>query len=330
MQQRWRPSAVAATLKARAELYGSVRAFFMARGVLEVETPILSAHATVDRHIESFRTADGRWLQTSPEFAMKRLLAAGSGPIFQIARVFRLEEQGRHHNPEFTMLEWYRPGFSMHRLMDEVEALMVKLCSPGETRDRADESRVSPGLRFDRLTYRDAFLRHAGFDPHGSSAAQMRAAAIAADLVSTADFPDEPADFWLDLWMSRRVSPALGAAQPVFVHDFPASQAALAQIRPGTPPVAERFELFWRGIELANGFHELADAAEQRTRFEADQQWRRDAGHIVPPYDARLIAALDAGLPDCSGVALGLDRLLMLKLGLDDLAQTLAFSADRA
>ncbi|MDB5967637.1 MAG: genX [Hydrocarboniphaga sp.] len=313
---RWRPDASLATLKARAELCGSVRAFFMARGVLEVETPILSAHATVDRFIESFSTVDGRWLQTSPEFAMKRLLAAGSGPIFQIARVFRLEEQGRHHNPEFTMLEWYRPGFSMQQLMDEVEALMRAL--------------VGGAGGFQRLSYRDAFLRHAGFDPHSADATQMRAAAMAAELISAADFANEPAGFWLDLWMSRVVSPALGAAQPAFVYDFPASQAALAQVRQGPPPVAERFELFWRGIELANGFHELADAKEQRGRFEADQRYRCAAEQVVPPYDAHLIAALEAGLPDCSGVALGLDRVLMLKLGLSDLAQTLAFAADRA
>lgn len=314
--QRWRPDASLATLKARAELSATVRAFFVARGVLEVETPILSAHATVDRYIESFSTADGRWLQTSPEFAMKRLLAAGSGAIFQIARVFRQEQQGRHHNPEFTMLEWYRPGFSMHQLMDEVEALMRELVGGADV--------------FERLSYRDAFVRFAGFDPHTASAAEMRAAAIADDLISTADFADDPADFWLDLWMSRVVSPALGNTQPAFVYDFPASQAALAQLRRDTPPVAERFELFWRGVELANGFHELADAGEQRRRFEADQQYRSDAAQVVPPYDAHLIAALDAGLPDCSGVALGLDRVLMLKLGLSDLKQTLAFSADRA
>ena len=158
----------------------------------------------------------------------------------------------------------------------------------------------------------------------------MRAAAVAADLVSAADFADEPADFWLDLWMSRCVSPALGTAAPAFVYDFPARQAALAQVRPGEPPLAERFELFWRGIELANGFHELADAAEQQRRFQADQQARREAGQGVPPYDVHLIDALAAGIPDTSGVALGLDRVLMLKLGLPDLAQTLAFAADRA
>ncbi|WP_428312253.1 EF-P lysine aminoacylase EpmA [Hydrocarboniphaga sp.] len=315
--QRWRPDASLATLKARAELNGSVRAFFCQRGVLEVETPILSAHATVDRFIDSFQTRDGRWLQTSPEFAMKRLLAAGSGAIFQIARVFRLEEQGRHHNPEFTMLEWYRPGFSLHQLMDEVEALMHLL--------------VGNDAAFERMSYREAFVHYAGFDPHVSSAEQMRAAAIASDLVSSGDFAEETADFWLDLWMSRVVSPALGLSTPSFVYDFPASQSALARIRHDQPPVAERFELFWRGIELANGFHELADANEQRARFEADQQYRSDAELVVPPYDAHLIAALDSGaFPDCSGVALGLDRLLMLKLGLSELKQVLAFSADRA
>jgi lysyl-tRNA synthetase class 2 len=312
-----RPSAGIGALKARAELNHSVRAFFLARGVLEVETPILSAHATVDRHIESFVTTDGRWLHTSPEFAMKRLLAAGSGPIYQIARVFRQEEQGRHHNPEFTLLEWYRPGFSMHQLMDEVESLMLTL-GAGEG-------------RFERSSYRDAYAQHAGFDPFAASAAEMRAAAVDQGLVSAADFADEQdRDVWLDLWMSLKVGPALGRVRPQFLYDFPASQAALARIRPGAPALAERFELFWQGLELANGFHELGDAGEQRLRFEADQAWRWAQGRPLPPCDANLIAALAAGLPDCSGVALGLDRVLLLKLGLTDIAATLAFSRDRA
>ncbi len=311
---QWRPSATLEVLKARSRLNASVRAFFNARAVCEVETPILSAGATVDRHIESFCTRDGRWLQTSPEFAMKRLLAAGSGPIFQITRVFRLEEQGRHHNPEFTMLEWYRPGFSMHALMDEVEALMQAL----DARPAA----------FERLTYRQAFQRHAGFDPFLIPVEELRSAALAQDLISAADFIDEDRDFWLDLWMSRRVSAALRA--PSFVYDFPPSQAALARIRAGSPDVAERFELFWQGIELANGFHELADAQEQRRRFVADQAWRAAAGRSVPPFDRQLIDALSAGLPDCSGVALGLDRVLMLQLGLPQIADVLAFPADRA
>ncbi|MDD3762877.1 MAG: EF-P lysine aminoacylase EpmA [Nevskiales bacterium] len=316
---RWRPSATIETLRARAELLGSVRAFFAARDVLEVETPVLSRHATVDRHIDSFRTADGGWLQTSPEFAMKRLLAAGSGSIYQIARVFRRDEQGRHHNPEFSLLEWYRTGFDHHRLMDEVEALLTACL--GRT------------LRCERLSYRAAFERHAGFDPLSADAPALRRrlgeAGVAEPEGVTADEAGDP-DFWLDLWMSIVVGPKLGADAPVFVYDFPASQAALARVRAGNPPVAERFELFWRGVELANGFHELTDAGEQERRFRGDCAWRHAQGRIVPPYDVELIAALAAGLPPCAGVALGLDRLLALHLGLDRIDATMAFAADRA
>jgi lysyl-tRNA synthetase class 2 len=315
----WRPSASLEIIKARAELYGSVRAFFLARGVLEVDTPILSAHATVDRHIESFQVfpppasrlpPPERWLQTSPEFAMKRLLCAGSGPIYQICHVFRREESGRHHNPEFTLLEWYRPGYDHHRLMDEVEELL-----------RAVGVAAVP---LQRLTYRAAFLQHAGLDPFTATFAQLCAAA---------DFSGEPGaqaqerDFWLDLIMSAKVGPKLGLSAPVFLYNFPATQAALSRVN---GEIAERFELFWKGIELANGFHELADAAEQRRRFVADQSWREARGHIVPPYDRHLIAALGSGLPDCAGVALGLDRLLMLIQGLPDLGQSMAFDSSRA
>lgn len=313
----WRPEASLATLKARAQLYASIRTFLAAHGVLEVETPILSAHATVDRHIESFVTSDGRWLQTSPEFAMKRLLCAGAGAIFQIARVFRREEAGRLHNPEFSLLEWYRPGFDHHRLMDEVELLMRAVC-------------VLPDEAFERLSYRAAFERHGGFDPFETPLdrilrlSQERGLAIPEPLTE-ADRADR--DFWLDLWMAQRVAPALGLEMPAFVFDFPASQAALARVR---GDVAERFELFWNGMELANGFHELGDAAEQRARFEADRAGRAQRGRTVPPYDANLIAALAAGLPDCAGVALGLDRLLMCRLGLTELASSLAFADSRA
>ena len=315
----WRPSASIETLKARAQLYGSVRAFFGAGGVQEVETPILSRHATVDRHIESFSTLSGLWLQTSPEFAMKRLLAAGSGPIFQIARVFRLEEQGRHHNPEFSMLEWYRPGFDHHALMEEVEALL-QACG-------------APSPPYERLSYAAAFQRYAGFDPHALTAASLRErlAAVGIDepLGVTADEADDR-DFWLDLWMSLRIGPQLGGEAPVFIYDFPASQAALARVRAGTPPLAERFELFWHGLELANGFHELTDAGEQQRRFVADQHWRAMRGRAVPPYDQNLIEALQNGLPPCAGVALGLDRLLMLLADQGSVADTLAFPSNRA
>lgn len=324
--QHWRPTATAEVLKQRAELYGSVRSFFAAREVLEVETPILSRHATVDRHIESFAVASAPpargmssgFLHTSPEFAMKRLLAAGSGAIYQIARVFRYEEQGRHHNPEFTLLEWYRPGFDHHRLMDEVALLIAHCGGPAAC---------------ERLSYREAFERHGGFDPHATDAGELRQRLRAAghgepqDLTAT-ELADR--DFWLDLWMSLQVGPRLGVGQPCFVYDFPASQAALARVRPGSPPLAERFELFWDGLELANGFHELTDAGEQQRRFEADQAWRREHGRAVPPYDRHLIAALQAGLPPCAGVALGLDRLLMRLQRLNTVAATLAFAGDRA
>jgi lysyl-tRNA synthetase class 2 len=314
----WRPTASLEVLKARAELNGSVRAFFMRAGVLEVETPILSAAATVDRRIESFGTRDGRWLQTSPEFAMKRLLAAGSGPIYQIARAFRFEEAGRWHNPEFSLLEWYRPGWDHRRLMDEVAALMMALV---------------PGVQapFPRLSYREAFQRHAGLDPFDASTAELRDAALTASgLIGDHGSGAEDRDFWLDLLMSHVVGPGLGAQSPEFLYDFPASQSALARIRAGDPALAERFELFWRGIELANGFHELADAEEQERRFRADQQARAAAGLAVPAYDRHLIEALRAGLPDCAGVALGLDRVLMLRLDLGSLDEVLAFPSARA
>ena len=248
---------------------------------------------------------------------MKRLLAAGSGPIYQIARVFRREEAGRHHNPEFSMIEWYRPGWDHLRLMDEVEALLR-------------HAGVPDGPRWERLTYREAFLRHAALDPFGASLEQLRQA-CAARLDLSADLAGETSrDVYLDLLMSALVGPRLGLGAPTFLHDFPASQAALARVRSDDPPVAERFELFWNGIELANGFHELTDAAEQRRRFEQDRARRLEQGREAPPHDTRLIQALEAGMPQCAGVALGLDRLLMLMLGLPALADVLAFDAERA
>lgn len=315
---RWKPTADLDTLRARARLYTAVRAFFATRDVLEVETPTLSRYATVDRHIDSFATASGHWLQTSPEFAMKRLLAAGSGPIFQIARVFRREEQGRHHNPEFSMLEWYCPGLDHQGLMDEVAALLLACGGPP---------------RCERLSYAEAFQRHAGFDPHALDAVSLRrrlAAAGESEPLGVTTQEAQDRDFWLDLWMSGVVGPRLGCDIPQFVYDFPASQAALARVRAGEPPVAERFELFWGGMELANGFHELTDAREQETRFQADQAWRAARGRVVPPYDRELIAALQAGLPPCAGVALGLDRLLLRLCGLTHIEQVLAFPGDRA
>jgi lysyl-tRNA synthetase class 2 len=313
----WRPSASVAAVRARARLYAAIRGFFQARGVLEVDTPVLSAAATVDRHIESFAVAGERWLQTSPEFAMKRLLAAGCGPIFQIAHAFRLEESGRHHNPEFVLLEWYRPDMGMAGLMDEVQALLCRLGAGTES-------------AWPRLSYRDAFGLHAAVDPFAAGLAELRRRCREFAPAGAPPSAELARDFYLDLLMSHVVGPQLGLATPVFLFDFPASQAALAQVRPGDPPVAERFELFWKGLELANGFHELGDAAEQQRRFEQERSARAAAGQPVPPYDAHLVAALQAGLPDCSGVAVGLDRLLMLLLELPRLEQVLAFGWGRA
>ncbi len=244
---------------------------------------------------------------------MKRLLCAGSGAIWQLCRVFRLEEAGQHHNPEFTMLEWYRPGFDHHALMDEMESLL-RHC--GVT--------VSDSLT--RISYREVFLQHVGFDPLRASCAEMREAA-ARFSPPPAEGLNEDRDAWFDHFYGSVVSPKLGLDQPCFVYDFPASQAALARVR---GEVAERFELIWRGVELANGFHELADADEQARRFAAELQWRREHGKAMPPADAHLIAALRRGLPDCAGVALGVDRLLMLLLDAPDLASTLAFDWTRA
>ena len=314
----WRPSASLETLRARASLMRRIRAFFDAREVLEVETPVLSKGATVDPQIDSFATRGERWLQTSPEFAMKRLLAAGSGPIWQLARVFRIDESGRHHNPEFSLLEWYRPGWDHHRLIDECDALLRAL---GATAQACE-----------RLSYREAFLRHAGVDPLRESLDTLRAS-LPASLAELA-LPDGDdiarRDFVLDLLMSHVVGPELGREVPLVLYDFPASQAALARIRHDDPPVAERFEIFWRGIELANGFHELTDAGEQRRRFEADRARRLAEGRIAPPYDAQLIAAMEHGLPDCAGVAIGVDRLLMLMLDLPTIGEVLAFDDPRA
>jgi lysyl-tRNA synthetase class 2 len=286
---------------------------------------MLSAAATVDPNIHSWRAGSPvaalRWLHTSPEFPMKRLLAAGSGPIYQICHVFREDEQGRLHNPEFSLLEWYRPGFDQDRLMDEIEALLAAALP------------APPALPAERLSYRAAVLRESGIDPFVTEISSLREGL--SDLgvpepegLSGLDLRNR--DFWLDLLMGQVVGPKLGLDRFCFIYDYPASQSALARIRADDPPVAERFELYWHGVELANGFHELGDADEQRRRFEADHARRHARGLSVPPLDENLLAALAAGLPDCTGVALGLDRLLMLALGLGSIAETLAFPFDRA
>jgi len=316
----WRPTATHAALRARAALLARVRDFFAARAVLEVDTPILSAAGVSDPQIESLMTRVGGrggdfYLNTSPEFPMKRLLAAGSGDIYQICRVFRDAERGRWHSPEFTLLEWYRVGFDDAALMSEVELLIGDLLAPQRRLEAAE-----------RLSYAEALQRHAQVDAHASDR-ELDAAAARLGIACQADLDR---DAKLDLLMGLAVGPKLGRPHPCFVCDYPASQASLARLKPGCPRVAARFELYLDGIELANGFHELANPAEQRARFDRDLATRRRRGQAAPPMDERLLAALAAGLPDCSGVALGFDRLVAVALGATRLTQATAFSIDNA
>ncbi len=324
----WRPGADFIALRLRADLLARIRAFFAERGVLEVETPALSAAAITDPNLASFAvsyTGPGPrhgwtlYLHTSPEFPMKRLLAAGSGSIYQIARVFRDGEAGRLHNPEFTLLEWYRVGFDHHRLMDEVTDLTTELLAGSV-----------PLAEPERLSYRAAFQRYLGLDPHRATVAELAAGAERFAVPIPPGMPTNDTDPWLDLLLTHRIEPRLGAGRLTFLHDYPASQAALARLRPGDPPVGERFELYLNGIELANGFRELGDAGEQRRRFEAENAARRALGLPEMPVDEHLLAALAAGLPDCAGVALGFDRLAMLAAGKKSLGEVLAFPLDRA
>ena len=324
----WHPGADLATLRLRAELLARIRAFFAARGVLEAETPVLSAAAITDPHLASFGTLYsgpgplyGRtlYLHTSPEFPMKRLLAAGSGCIYQIARVFRDGEAGRRHNPEFTLLEWYRVGFDHHRLMGEVAELVSELLA-------GKLALAEP----ERLSYRELFQRHLGLDPHRTSAPALAACAERQNVPIPPGMPADDLDPWLDLLLTHCIEPELGPGRLTFVYDYPASQAALARLRPGDPPVGERFELYVNGVELANGFHELGDAEEQRRRFERENAVRQASGLPVMAVDEHLLAALGTGLPDCAGVALGFDRLAMLAAGKKSLAEVLAFPLDRA
>ncbi len=315
----WRPSASLDLLRQRAALFARIRDFFAARNVLEVDTPLLCSSGVTDPALEPLRVERGtsiarpRYLQTSPEYAMKRLLAAGSGPIFQLSRAFRDGEAGSRHNPEFTLLEWYRPGLDQHQLMAEV-AELVNVClgqRPVET-----------------LRYRDLFHQQLGIDPCRAPLVELEA--VARDHLDPGGLCGDR-DLWLDLLMSHVIEPSLAGRGMVFVYDYPASQAALARIEEvDGVPVAQRFELYVDGVELANGYCELTDAAEQRARFETDNARRREHGLPEHPIDDQLIAAMEHGLPDCAGVALGVDRLLMLAAGVEDIRQVLPFDWSRA
>jgi len=311
----WRPGASRHAIEARAQLAADIRSFFAERGVLEVETAVISSAGNVDPNIESTVTADGRYLRTSPEFMLKRLLAAGLRDVYEMGRVFRAGEAGRHHNPEFTMLEWYRTGLPYLELADEV-ADLVRACGRG----RFDDWPVR------RVAYRDLFRDETGLDPWLCGDTDLE------DCAAERGLHAGPLDrqAWIDLLMAEVVQPALPGECLTVVHDYPPEQAALARIRPGETAVAERFELYLGQAELANGYQELTDPAEQSLRFARDARRRERRGQERIPIDHRLVAALQAGLPECSGVALGVDRLLMAILKLDRIDAVLAFSADRA
>lgn len=314
----FRPTATWDLLRRRAELLRRVRAFFERHGFLEVETPIVSADTVVDRHLEPFSLDDaGRtlWLQTSPEFAMKRLLAAGAGPIYQIARVFRRDELGPLHNPEFTMVEWYQPGAGLREGIDLLGDLAHEMLGRGPA---------------EPITYAEAFRRHLGIDPHGASCAELSGLARRLGITCPESLGGDDRDGWLDLLLVERIQPHLGPARPVVLYDYPASQSALARIRPGPPPVAERFELYVSGVELANGFHELTDPAELRRRNAEVNRQRQADGHPALPEQSRLLEAMEAGLPNAAGCALGFDRLVMAAGGAKSIQDVIAFPADRA
>ncbi len=314
-----------AALAQRARVHARIRRFFEEREVLEVETPILSAAGNTDPQIESVRCAVStagvgksmRWLRTSPEYFHKRLLASGSGAIYELGKVFRDGEYGARHNPEFTLLEWYRPGWDHHRLMEEVAELVQSLLE-AEGQGRWPEA---------RLSFAELFERYAGIDPFTASLTSLHDRLAAAGVV---DPTGSDRDEALDYLRGAIIEPALPPRKLLFVYDFPASQAALARIRPGDIPLAERFELYLGRVELANGYHELTDATQQRERFETDLRRRRERGQRTPPMDSQLLAALEQGLPPCAGVALGVDRLLMALAGENDLRQLLPFPFERA
>ncbi len=313
----FRPTASWSNLRLRAQLLRRLRDFFHVRDFLEVETPLLSADTVVDRFIEPIAVDVGRpmWLQTSPEFCMKRLLAAGGDALYQITKAFRRGEQGRLHNTEFTIVEWYRVGDTMRDGMQLLDELGQEMLGRGPAT---------------RLSYHDAFLQHAGVDPHTADVCTLRDAVVkhlTGQIKSVESFDK---DGLLNLLLSASVEPHLGHDRPAILYDYPASQAALAQVREANPPVAERFELYVDGIELANGYHELLDPEILRQRISEANEIRAREGMHRLPEESRLLSAMHNGLPACTGVALGFDRLAMIAASARHIHDVTAFPFDRA
>lgn len=313
----WYPSANQEILVHRANILKQIRLFFDTRGLLEVETPLMSRATITDPHLEGFPVMVGHeqaYLQTSPEYAMKRLLAAGFPDVYQICKAFRVDEAGKYHNPEFTMLEWYRLGFDLHQLMDEVNDLFQTIlqCPPAQ-----------------RVTYQDIFAS-LDIDPFKATIADCQQIAIKRGMEVSDSVMSLSKDAWLQLLFSLFIEPDLGFDAPVFVYDFPASQASLARLHPDSPELAMRVEVFINGMELGNGFDELQDANLQKHRFEEDNDLRKVLGLKEKPIDPQLLNALNHGLPQCSGIAIGVDRLIMCALKKQRIEEVLAFDWSRA
>lgn len=311
----WRPTASQESRHCRAQLLFDIRVFFSDRDVLEVDTPVLSQHTVTDVYIQSFQAVhdvnqekQAYYLQTSPEYAMKRLLASGSGSIYQIAKAFRSGERGRQHNPEFTLLEWYRVHFDHHQLMDEMDSFLQQMLGARSAY---------------RMSYQALWEQRLGVDPLHCEQVTLQTLAKQYRFQGANQCMDR--DALLQFLFSVALEPHIGWDAPCFVYDFPASQAGLAKIAVDTPEVAQRFEVYVNGLELANGFCELQDSQEQALRFKRDLAKRRVQNLPMVEMDQRFLAALEAGLPDCSGVALGIERLLMLKMNTHDIREVMDF-----
>ena len=343
------PSATLGMLRLRADLLDFTRAFFRSRGYWEVETPILSRDVVVDAYLEPFvtrsdsgtdcRKADAKdelFLQTSPEFAMKRLVAAGASAIFQVTHAFRRGEIGERHNPEFTIVEWYRTQSTYHEQMDLVEDLVagffdrVQAVHEEYATELPATRPARPSRPFPRIAYDRAFELALGTSVIGSSAAELVDLAKLAGVRPPSGLAADDVDGWLNLLLALHVEPTLAESPAVFMYDYPPGQAALARIRSDAVSVAERFELYLSGIEICNGYQELTDADELRRRIGVQSALRRRDGNRPLPAESRLLEALDAGLPECAGVALGFDRLLMAAIGAQSVAEVMPFPIDRA
>ncbi|MBU2510255.1 elongation factor P--(R)-beta-lysine ligase [bacterium] len=314
----WKPGASVDTLHQRSSLLTKIRTFFKNRNVLEVETPSISQYPTIDLHLESFSVNTNeserlRYLITSPEYHMKRLISAGSGSIFQICKAFRCDETGRNHNPEFTILEWYRVGWDHWRLMSEIELLLDLLLNSGPA---------------DYLSYCDAFQQFLDINPLLISQEQFLSICGKHGLLPPACLESESVarDEWLNYLMGFLIEPNLGKEHPVFIYDYPATQANLARIHEDNPSLALRFEVYYRGIELGNGFYELTDAKAQEKRFKDENQIRIRSGKEGLPIDNLFLSALEKGMPECSGVAMGVDRIIMLALGKTSIEEVITFN----